>query len=270
MRLLDGDVPLAVGDSGEGVAVVGLHGLTATHRYVVMGSRALERGGHRLLLYDARGHGESEPAPAYGYPELTDDLERVMDDADIEQAVIAGVSMGAHTALRFALGHPDRVLALALITPGYDPDSHPAGLELWDALAQALRERGAEGFVEVSAAATAELPERWREVVVESLRQRLAGHRHLAAVADALSAVPRSRPFEAFADLAEIEVPAIVLGSQDEPDPGHPLTLARRYADAIPGARLLVEAPGESPLAWQGGRLSRAIAEVAAQSAPLR
>ena len=46
-----------------------LHGLTATHRYVVMGSRALERGGHRVVAYDARGHGASAPAPdpaAYG------------------------------------------------------------------------------------------------------------------------------------------------------------------------------------------------------------
>ena len=47
-----------------------LHGLTATRRYVVMGSRALERGGHRVIAYDARGHGRSTAAPQpdeYGY-----------------------------------------------------------------------------------------------------------------------------------------------------------------------------------------------------------
>jgi len=50
-------------DAGEGIPVVLLHGLTATHRYVVMGSKALERSGHRVVAYDARGHGRSDPAP---------------------------------------------------------------------------------------------------------------------------------------------------------------------------------------------------------------
>ena len=48
-------------EAGEGVPVVLLHGLTATRRYVVMGSKNLERGGHRVVMYDARGHGRSEP-----------------------------------------------------------------------------------------------------------------------------------------------------------------------------------------------------------------
>jgi pimeloyl-ACP methyl ester carboxylesterase len=50
-------VSLSVTDEGEGTPVVLLHGLTATRRYVVMGSRSLERSGHRVLAYDARGHG---------------------------------------------------------------------------------------------------------------------------------------------------------------------------------------------------------------------
>ena len=54
-----------------------LHGLTATRRYVVMGSSALQRAGHRVVAYDARGHGESDPAPtpdAYAYEDLASDL----------------------------------------------------------------------------------------------------------------------------------------------------------------------------------------------------
>ena len=43
-----------------------LHGLTATRRYVVMGSRALERSGHGVIAFDARGHGESGPAASGG------------------------------------------------------------------------------------------------------------------------------------------------------------------------------------------------------------
>jgi pimeloyl-ACP methyl ester carboxylesterase len=52
-------VELAGDEGGEGPPVVLLHGLTATRRYVVMGSGALERGGHRVIAYDARGHGRS-------------------------------------------------------------------------------------------------------------------------------------------------------------------------------------------------------------------
>ena len=67
--------------AGEGPPIVLCHGITATRRYVLHGSRALERAGHRVIAYDARGHGESDPAPAgegYGYPELVGDLERVV------------------------------------------------------------------------------------------------------------------------------------------------------------------------------------------------
>ena len=46
---------LAIEDVGEGQPVVLLHGLTATNRYVVHGSRSLERSGHRVVDYDARG-----------------------------------------------------------------------------------------------------------------------------------------------------------------------------------------------------------------------
>ena len=55
---------LYVTEAGEGTPVVLLHGLTATNRYVVMGSKALERSGHRVIAYDARGHGRSDPAPS--------------------------------------------------------------------------------------------------------------------------------------------------------------------------------------------------------------
>ena len=77
-----------------------LHGLTATRRYVVMGSRSLERSGHRVIAYDARGHGRSSPAPdpaAYGYDELGADLRGRARSLGVERAVLAGASMGAHT-----------------------------------------------------------------------------------------------------------------------------------------------------------------------------
>jgi pimeloyl-ACP methyl ester carboxylesterase len=272
-------VSLSGEQSGEGVPVVLLHGLTATRRYVVMGSRTLERSGHRVIAYDARGHGRSTPAPgrAYGYEHLSDDLEAVLDAAAVERAVLAGASMGGQTAVRFALEHPDRVAGLVIITPAYDP-AEPvtaAGLAHWDALAHGLRSGGVEGFVQ--AYDLAALPDAWRATVETVLRQRLAAHEHPQAVADALEVVPRSRPFEEMGELAAISAPTVVVASRDEADPSHPLAVGERYARAIRGAELVVEeaegGDGEggngrprSPIAWQGGRLSLLIAQLAAHA----
>ena len=71
-----GGVTLAGEEVGEGPPIVLLHGLTATRRYVLHGSVTLARRGNRLVSYDARGHGESSPAPqgeGYGYEDLTRD-----------------------------------------------------------------------------------------------------------------------------------------------------------------------------------------------------
>ena len=264
-----GGVRLSGEEAGEGTPVVLLHGLTATRRYVVMGSRSLERSGHRVIAYDARGHGRSSPAPApdaYGYERLSADLAAVLDEREIPAAVLVGASMGAHTAVRYALQAPDRVAGLVLVTPSFDPRAAPDRSELarWDALAQGLRTGGVEGFV--AAYGDPPVAPHWRETVWRVLRQRLAAHEHPEAVADALQAVPRSRPFERLDALAAIDVPTAIVASRDDADPGHPLEVGQGYAERIPDARLVTEAPGESPLAWQGGRLSKVIGDVAARA----
>jgi len=263
-------VRLSVSDDGEGTPVVLLHGLTATRRYVVMGSRSLERSGHRVIAYDARGHGRSLPATsarAYGYEDLGLDLVAVMDALGVGSAVIAGASMGAHTLLWLALNVPDRVGGLVVITPAYDPDTNddPARLARWDALADGLRDGGVEGFV--AAYGEPRVPPPMRDTVLTVIRQRLAAHEHPEAVADALSAVPRSRPFGALTDLGRISVPVTVVASSDDADPGHPFAIGEAYAEAIPGARLVRDEPGHSPVAWQGTQLSKLIAEVAEEVA---
>jgi pimeloyl-ACP methyl ester carboxylesterase len=264
-RAADGTL-LAGEENGDGQPIVLLHGLTATRRYVVMGSRLLERSGRRVIAYDARGHGRSGPAPspdAYTYRHLSEDLLVVLDRLEIQQALLAGASMGAHTAIRFALEHPDRVAALALITPAYDPQAQ-SGFAGWDALADGLRCGGVEGFM--AAYDFDSVPPQWRETVRKVVRQRLSEHEHPQAVADALRAVPRSRPFERLEELTAIAVSTIVVASRDEADPGHPLAVGERYARAIPRARLVVEEPGpppRSPIAWQGGQLAKVLLELA-------
>jgi pimeloyl-ACP methyl ester carboxylesterase len=229
-----------------------------------MGSRNLERGGHRVIAYDARGHGKSAPGDGYGYDALAADLGAVLDDRGISRAVLAGASMGAHTLVRFALAHPDRAAALVVITPAYDPDAPERGLDRWDRLAHGLRTGGVDGFLE--AYGEPRVPEQFRDTVRTVLRQRLSAHEHPDAVADALEQVPRSHAFEAWDDLAALDLPVTVVASRDEADPEHPFATGERYAAAIPGAELVTEEPGKSPLAWQGGQLSRVIAETAARS----
>jgi pimeloyl-ACP methyl ester carboxylesterase len=262
-------VGLSGDDTGEGKPIVLLHGLTATRRYVVMGSRALERGGHRVIAYDARGHGRSSPAPApaaYTYEDLGHDLIAVLDDRGIERAVLAGASMGAHTLLWAALNVPERVAGLVVITPAYDPATQldDARLARWDALADGLARGGVEGFI--AAHGRPDVPEAWQETVIKVTRQRLSQHEHPDAVADALRAVPRSRPFATIDDLAAISVPTFVVASADEPDPGHPQAVGEAYAATIPGARLVLDEPGSSPIAWQGSQLSRLIEELAGEA----
>lgn len=250
--------PLSGEALGEGPPVVCLHGLSATRRYVLHGSKALPRAGWRTIAYDARGHGESAAAGSYSYEDLRADLLAVLDDFNLDAGALAGVSMGAHTAASFALSHPERVSALVLITPAYNGHPH-SDTGSWDRMADALESGGVEGFLEAWGAK--DVSERFRKAALENARQRLERHRDLSAVAQALRQVPRSVAFDGLEALREISAPTLVVGSRDSADPVHRLGVAERYVERIPGARLLVEDEGATPVAWQGARLSKAIAE---------
>lgn len=259
-----GPAPVIRGErAGEGPPIVLCHGITASRRYIVHGSRALERAGHTVVSYDARGHGESDPAPAgegYGYPRLVDDLERVVA-AEVGEGrfVLAGHSMGAHTAVAYALRHQRRPAGLVVIGPTFRGEVAESSLRYWSGLADALEHGGVDGFVDYIDR-NQETDPAWRDSVLSFTRARMLLNRHPEAVVEALREVPGSRPFESMDELRTLEVPALVVASHDEADPGHPYEAAVAYAEALPRARLVSEEEGESPLAWQGGRLSRAIA----------
>jgi pimeloyl-ACP methyl ester carboxylesterase len=265
-----GPAPTLRGEAaGEGPPVVLCHGISATRRYVLHGSKALQRAGYTVVTYDARGHGESDPAPAgesYGYPQLVGDLERVVEaQVEEDRFLLGGHSMGAHTAVAYALRHPERLAGLALIGPVYTGAIEPSSLAYWDGLAAALEAGGIEGFV-AYIDANQEIDPRWRDSVLRFTRERLLLQRRPDALAQALREVTRSRPFASVAELGALEVPALVVASNDDADPGHPYESAAVYAEALPAARLLSEAEGESPLAWQGGKLSRALAAFYAEA----
>ena len=259
LEVVRGPVTLAGEASGTGPAVLLLHGLTATRRYVVHGSRAIERAGHRVIAFDARGHGGSSPAggpPDYTYDELVADALAVLDAEGVDRAALVGQSMGSATAVALALRHPERVSALVVVTPAHL--GRPSrDLERWDAMADGLLRGGPDGFLAAIEPLT--ISERWRETTRSVIRQRLARHAHPAAVADALRGIPRTAAFDGLEPLERLAVPTLIVGSRDEVNPGHPLAVAQEYADRVPGARLVVEDEGESPLAWRGGALSREV-----------
>ena len=260
-----GGVQLSGEEVGEGTPIVLLHGLTATRRYVLHGSLALARRGYRLISYDARGHGESSPAPegeGYAYEQLARDLGAVLADrCPDERPVLCGHSMGCHTAVAYALEHADEVAALvlggpvALGIPSSDEDLAP-----WDRLANGLEEGGVAGFMKAYEADLSAAPD-WRETALRITSERMKRHRHPEAVARALREVPRSLAFGGLTELETLDVPSLVVASYDEADPGHPYAIAEAWAEHLPSARLISEEPGKSPLTWQGGRLSRAIAD---------
>jgi 3-oxoadipate enol-lactonase len=260
---IEGEPALRGEAAGEGPPIVLCHGITATRRYVHHGSRALERAGHRVIAYDARGHGESDPAPAgegYGYPRLVADLERVLA-AEVGEGrfVLAGHSMGAHTAAAYALAHPERLTGLVLIGPTFTGEIAQSSVDYWDGLAAALERDGVDGFVAYIDREQGIDPA-WRHSVLGFTRTRIERHRHPEALAAALREVPRSRPFDSLDDLERLRMPALVVASNDAADPGHPYATAVAYAERLPRAELTSEREGESPLAWQGGKLSRQLA----------
>ncbi len=78
---------------------------------------------HRVVTFDPRGNGGSDrpqdPA-AYSEDEFAGDILAVMDAAEVQAAVLVGLSLGAQRSLIFAAEHPERVLGLVLIGPLVD------------------------------------------------------------------------------------------------------------------------------------------------------
>jgi pimeloyl-ACP methyl ester carboxylesterase len=211
------------------------------------------------VAYDARGHGASSAAPeptAYEYRDLIGDLESVLEARELHRAALVGSSMGAATAMAFALESPERVPALVQITPGYTGEPKTVRAE-WAQMADGLEKGGIDAFVDV--AQPEGVPERWRDVAREATRQRMERHEHPRAVAAALRVVPFSSAWDGLERLRSCTVPTLVVGSRDESDPLHPLAVAEEYARRLPNGELVVEDEGESPLAWQGARLSKVM-----------
>ncbi len=123
-----------LGDAPDGAPeVVAIHGITATSRAWLAIAHALgERAA--LIAIDLRGRGASGPlGPPFGIDVHAGDVLALLDHAGLRRPVIAGHSLGAYVACRFAARHPGRVASLVLVDgglpiPGLAPGADPVTL----------------------------------------------------------------------------------------------------------------------------------------------
>jgi pimeloyl-ACP methyl ester carboxylesterase len=98
---------------------------------------------HRLVLWDMRGHGQSDyPADPRAYSEALTvaDMAALLDEVGATRAIVSGLSLGGYMSLAFYLAHPQRVRALLIIDtgPGFKRDD---AREAWNKRAHETGER---------------------------------------------------------------------------------------------------------------------------------
>jgi len=227
-----GELEYAV--SGDGPALLLLHAFPLG---LFMWEAQVEAlAAHRVIRFDARGFGGSDPGQGpLSMERIADDGALLLDHLGVAKAVVGGCSMGGYAAFAFVRRHSQRLAGLFLqdTRAGADTDEAKAGRA---ALAAKVLAEGA------SAAVSAFLPKlvgettkREREVLVDGLRERILATSP-QAIADALhglAARADSRP-----TLAEVRVPTLVLvGAEDVLTPP---AESEAMAAAIAGARLEV------------------------------
>ena len=242
MQLIPSDdgVTIAVETFGDGPALIFAHGLTSHRRMTRMELEPLAER-HRIVLFDQRGHGGSTPVtdPAlYTAERMAGDLRAVLDALDIGQAIVGGESMGAATALAFALAQPQRVAALLLTAPAFGDTPNPDSPRMTE-LGRSLAQLGMPAFL-ASAAERQRTQFNWPPELVRFVAELFVAH-DAGSLATALQTVPLWQPLADMTALAELNCPTCIVAW--EGDPVHPIELARRMAAALPRATLQTMAP---------------------------
>lgn len=110
------------GEAGAAPLVLGVHGITASHRLLAVVARHLAARDITFLVPDLRGRGASAGLPGpYGLDSHVADLVAILDYWDAGPAVLAGHSMGAYVVARLAAAHPARSAGVVLIDGGIPP-----------------------------------------------------------------------------------------------------------------------------------------------------
>lgn len=226
---------LAVTEVGpsDAPAWVVAHGVGSSARFLLSTlAGPLVAAGRRLVVYDARGHGASDPArtvAAHHLDVLAADLAAVTGSVTGDVEVVGGVSLGGHTAVRAVTGGqvvPSRAVLACLpawtgrATPGEGPHA---------AISAEVRRDGVAGMLARLA---------YEPGLRDWLRTALlTDHpRHdPASLAAALQALDGGEAPE-LAEVARLTVPLGLVAWPD--DPGHPLAVAHDWGSAAPVAAL--------------------------------
>lgn len=206
--------------SGEGPALVFLHGQLGTHQVVGPLVSPLADS-FQIVTPDVRGRGRSScPHPEeHSWDRYADDVVAILDALDLEQATIGGVSLGAGIALKTVLRHHKRVSALVLyssVYAGEDPG--------WAKEQMAIQSQ----VLEVAETVMSGAPQSTK--IVSSAKWRRHDPKSLAA---ALIGLGYSQPFGAVEHLSSISVPTMIIPGTD---PLHPRQVSEMYFKTIQNA----------------------------------
>ena len=225
-----------------GSVAVLAHGAGSSARFIAAAfAGPLATTGLRLVTYDLRGHGASSPARSVADHHLdahAADLAAVVASVDAEVAVIGGVSLGAHAAVRAvaggavggaAVGDLARRGAVLACLPGWTGRSRP-GAGPHAALAEEVHHLGVDGVI-ARLRSEPGLPRWLRETLLADYPRH-----DPASLAAALAALDGGEAPD-LDELGALGVPLAVVGWGD--DPGHPLQVARTWAATAARASLV-------------------------------
>jgi len=192
----------------------------------------------RLIIFDKRGTGLSDPAPRPPtLEERMHDVSAVMDAVGSEHAALFGYSEGGMMSMLFAATYPERTDALVLYGAYADPDATNDG---WRRIRAAIDSWGEGSTLAVLAPSLAD----------GAIQQRLRGlfERAAASPGMARSLVDSASQMDVTDVLPSIRVQTLLVHRRDDV---LPIKWSREIASRIPGARL-VEQPGSDHMPWVG------------------
>jgi 3-oxoadipate enol-lactonase len=220
---------------GTGQPIVAAHGLSGNRHITRQQFQALASQ-YRIIVFDQRGHNDSSPITdpsLYNPDRMAEDMGAVMDTYQIEKAIIQGESMGAATALLFALKYPHRVTALLLTGPAFSDMPNPE-IESLHQMAREIEQYGQKEYLRMSAQ---RMRENWGapEEVIEAVHFMQSSHQERSLVI-ALETVKNWIIFDDLAEVTQLRMPVCIIAWPN--DPLHPYELAQRMCHYLPHARL--------------------------------
>jgi len=206
--------------------------------------------GFRLLGLDCRGHGKTTPLGEHQkikFDSFADDVIALLDQLQLDRAIIGGTSMGAGVALNCALRYPQRVAGLVLLRPAWLDGPMKDNAKLFGLIAKLIREhrplQGAEIFKQ-SDSYLGVLSE--SSDAANSLLELFSHPRALETVVK-LERIPQDAPNRDREEWRHISVPTLVLANRK--DPIHPFEYGSVLAGKIPRAELVELTPKSVNLA---------------------